>query len=170
MADQQPAGEVRRRLLGRGLACRPIDPALDVGRDLELAAGPNGRDLATVEGVDNLVQCLEIGLTTALGSDPFDTGFGFDGINALAEETVPLLVRERVRVSIVQLLRRDTRIRRIVDLKLLDGRLELPAPADGGDDLAARLERWRSVRVDVAFETVAGDQTLINLGGVVPNV
>jgi len=170
MADQQPAGEVQRRLLGRGLACRPIDPALDVGRDLELAAGPNGRDLATVEGVDNLVQCLEIGLTTALGSDPFDTGFGFDGINALAEETVPLLVRERVRVSIVQLLRRDTRIRRIVDLKLLDGRLELPAPADGGDDLAARLERWRSVRVDVAFETVAGDQTLINLGGVVPNV
>jgi hypothetical protein len=170
MADQEPARELRRRLLGRGLACRRIDPTLDIARDLELAPGPNGLDLATVEGMDNLVQCLEVGLTTALGSDLFATEFGFDGVNALVEETNPLLVRERVRISIVRLLGRDARIRRIVDLKLLDRRLEVSAAPDGEDDLATRLERWRSVSVDVAFETVAGDQVLINLGGVLPRV
>jgi phage baseplate assembly protein W len=170
MAEQEPAQAVRRRLLGRGLACRRLDPTLDVGRDLELAAGPNGLDLATVEGMDNLLQCLEVALTTALGSDVFATDFGFDGVNALVEEANPLLVRERVRVSIVQLLGRDPRIRRIVDLKLVDRRLELSAPPDGEDDPATRLDRWRSVRVDVAFETVAGDEALINLGRVLPRV
>lgn len=170
MADQEPARELRRRLLGRGLACRRLDPALDAGRDLELAAGPNGLDLAAVEGMDNLLQCLEVALTTALGSDVFATDFGFDGVNALVEETNPLLVRERVRVSIVQLLRKDTRIRRIVDLKLLDRRLELAATPDGDDDLATRLDRWRTVRVSVAFETVVGEEALIDLGRVLPRV
>ena len=162
-----------RRVLGRGLLAAPLTPGLDVGRDIALIRGPNGVDLATTTGMDNLAQCLEIALTTALGSDVFDTGFGFDGINALAGEEDPVLVRERIRVAVIALLGRDPRIRRIVDLKLLDGRLADPAAASagsgdspsGGADPATRIERWRTVEVQVAFEVVTGDRAVIRLAG-----
>lgn len=155
-----------RRVLGRGLLAAPLTPGLDVGRDIALARGPNGLDLAATSGMDNLAQCLEIALTTALGTDVFDTGFGFDGINALAEEEDPVLVRERIRVAVVALLGRDPRIRRIIDLKLADGRLADPAvPVVDATDPAARIDRWRTVSVQVAFEVVTGDRAVVRLAG-----
>jgi len=166
--DQQDL--LRRRVLGRGLACPEIVPGLEVSRDLRLEEGPNGLDLAQVEGIDNVTQALAIALTTALSSDIFNVAFGFDGINALIEETNPVLVRERVRVSVIQTLRQDPRVRRIVDLKLLDRRLELAAGGPAADETPTQaLERRRTLDVDVAFETVTGDQAVMNLGKAVSN-
>jgi phage baseplate assembly protein W len=145
----------QRRMLGYGLACDRMDPALDVGRDLRFIPGPNGRQLALVAGMASLAQDLEIALTTRLGDDVFNTSFGFDGLNALAEETVPVLVRERVRIAIVKMLSREPRIARIVDVKLEDGRLEQPR---GGS---------RELEVRVVFETVAGTQASATLGKVI---
>src|SRR4051794_17680071 len=108
-----------RRLLGWGMACPALYPGIDLSRDIELAGG----DLALVQGFDNLAQDLTVALTTALGADPFNTGYGFDGVNALVEETNPMLVRERVRISVIKLLKNDPRVRRILDVKLLDDRL-----------------------------------------------
>jgi phage baseplate assembly protein W len=157
--------QLRRRILGWGLECKPIYPGLDLGQDLQMKAGPNGKDFARVEAMDNLSQSLEIALTTLLGSDIFNTQFGFDGLNALVEETNPVLMRERVRIAIIQVLRQDPRIRRIVDLKLLDARLDSPdASADDTLSLAEKLERWRTLAVRVVFETVSGDETNLNLG------
>lgn len=157
--------QLRRRILGWGLACDPIYPGLDLGRDLYMTVGANGRDFARVEAMDNLSQSLEIALTTLLGSDIFNTQFGFDGLNALVEETNPILMRERVRISIIQVLRQDPRIRRIVDLKLLDARLDPPdANANSNLSFEERLERWRTLDVRVVFETISGDETSINLG------
>jgi len=157
--------QLRRRILGWGLACYPIYPGLDIGRDLKMTVGPNGKDFARVEAMDNLSQTLEIALTTLLGSDIFNTQFGFDGLNALVEETNPVLMRERVRISIIQVLRKDTRIRRIVDLKLLDARLD-PPDVNVNNNLSPeeRLERWRTMDVKVVFETISGDESSINLG------
>jgi phage baseplate assembly protein W len=168
---EQQRDFLRRRLLGRSLACPPILPGLDVGRDLVMTVGANGRDLAQVAGIDALGQALQVALTTALGSDPFNTDFGFDGINVLVDETNPVMARERVRISVIQVLRKDPRVRGILDLKLLDGRLDRPhagevVPAD--EPLDARMERWRSVDVNVAFETISGDQSTVSLGKVVP--
>jgi len=100
MTDAQIA-QLRKRLLGRGLALVPVGA---LGRDLQMAA--DGTDLAMVQGVDNLAQALTVAVLTPLGGDPFNTEFGFDGLNALAEEATPMLQRERVRVSIVQLLQK----------------------------------------------------------------
>mgnify|MGYP001564022296 CR=1 FL=1 len=159
MFDQEQERQVlRRRLLGRGLACKEIMPGIDLGRDIELTRGPNGLDFARVEGIDNLGQVLSIALTTLRGDDIFNIEFGFDGLNALAEETDPIMVRERVRIAVIQVLRKDPRIRRIVDVKLEDGRLE-PPPAGS-----------RELDVRVVFETVSGDQTTVDLGKVIPNV
>lgn len=149
---------LRRRLLGWGIECREIMPGVDLGRDIVLVGGPNGLDFSRIEGIDNLGQVLSIALTTMLGDDIFNTQFGFDGLNALAEETNPIMARERVRIGIIQVLRKDPRIRRIIDVKIEDGRLEAPVPGS------------RELDVRVVFETVSGDQATVDLGKVVPNV
>ena len=144
---------LRSRALGWSAACEEIAPGVDVGRDLRLARDADGHlDLARVRGLDNLAQSLAIGLTTLRGSDVFDVEFGFDGLNALVEEREAVLVRERVRVAIVNLLTRDPRVRRIVDVQLADDRLR--SPATGGS---------RLLEVRVVFETVTGDRQTVDL-------
>jgi len=158
---EQERERVRNRLLGRGLTLKPLDTGAsnggwpDAGLDLELARDTAGRrDLTFVSGMDCLVQDLTVALTTALGSDLFNTAFGFDGVRAMAEESNPLLVRERVRVSVIDVLRRETRVRRIVDVKFDDERLDRPVSAGSS----------RSLRVRVVFETVTGDSLSVEVG------
>ncbi len=139
---------IRRRLLGYGLALSKVG---DLGRDLIMRA--DGTDLAMVDGIDNLAQALSVAVLTPLGGDVFNTDFGFDGLNVLADETTPTLQRERVRVSIVALLRKDRRVNRIVDVKLVDQRLD--APTTG---VARQLD------VRVVFEAVSGDQLTLSAG------
>jgi phage baseplate assembly protein W len=152
--QEQERKLLRRRLLGWGLAFEPTEGSLDIGRDLVLVAGGSGRDFKLVEGMDNLGQVLKAALTTPLGGDVFNVDFGFDGLNALAEETVPVLVQERVRIAIVTLLKKDPRVRRIVDVTLGDGRLENPGSAG------------RALDVRVAFETASADTATLTLGKV----
>lgn len=145
---------LRRAVLGWSLECAEILPGVDLGRDLVLETDADGTvDFARVDGIDNLGQSLTIALTTLLGSDVFNTSFGWDGLNALAEETAPPLVRERVRMSIVQLLRKDPRVRRITDVNL-DGLQPLPPGS-------------RELDVNVSFETAALEQTTVSLGKVI---
>ncbi len=150
---------LRRKLLGFGLLCAPTQGALDLGRDLVLAPGGDGstRDFALVEGMDNLGQALTVALTTPLTGDVFNVDFGFDGLNALAEETVPIMVQERIRIAVITLLQKDPRVRRIVDVQLQDGRLTNPGA------------NIRELDVKVVFEAVTRDTTTLDLGKVVPN-
>jgi phage baseplate assembly protein W len=152
---------VQARTLGRGLACGETHPGDDIGRDLVLTTG-SIVDLAMVGGIENLDQCLAIALTTALGSDVFNTGFGFDGLNALIEETNGALVRERVRVAVINVLSSDPRVRSITDLNVD------PSPNASGPDLtlAERIEVWRSLNVAVAFQAITGQQAIVNVGKV----
>lgn len=149
---------IRHRFLGESIACVKIVPGTTLGRDLTLANGSNGIDFARVTGMDCMGQALKIALTTLLGSDVFNTQFGFDGLKAMVEERDAVMIRERIRVAVIMVLRRDPRVRRIVDVKLDDGRLELPPPGS------------RTLDVRVAFETVTGDQTTIDLGSIPANV
>lgn len=147
MNDMQ-LDQLRKRLLGRGLALVPVGP---LGRDLRMVA--DGTDLAMVQGVDNLAQALTVAVLTPLGGDPFNTDFGFDGLNALADEVTPVLQRERVRVSIVQLLQKDARVSRVIDVRLVDGRLD--APSTGAA---------RQLDVTVVFEATSGDRFTLSAG------
>jgi len=138
----------RRRSLGRGLQLIPVG---DLGRDLTMTA--DGADFAMVDGVENLAQSLSVAVLTPLGADMFNTAFGFDGLNALVEESAAVMQRERVRVSIVQLLQKDARVRRIVDVRLVDSRLD--APTTGAA---------RELDVRVVFEVTSGDQLTLSAG------
>jgi phage baseplate assembly protein W len=164
MADQAELERVARqdRLLGWGLAFEPVLPGLDLARDVVLRAGPGGRDLAVVRGLDNLTQSLSVALTTLRQSNVFDTEFGFDGLNALADPIDPVLTRERVRIGVVKVLNRDPRVRRIVDVNLDDGRLDPAGPAD--DAHRALLRASRVMEVQVQFETVTQEQLSVRLG------
>jgi hypothetical protein len=147
---------IRNKLLNWGIATKPIYPGLDIGRDIEFVGG----DLAVVEGLDCLAQDLTIALTSGFGIDPFNVNFGFDGLNALAQETDPVLLRERVRISIIKVLKNEPRVRRILDVKLLDGRLD-PVEADMSTaDAGSPLSRILNVRV--AFEAISGDQSVLD--------
>lgn len=155
MSEELDRDLLRRRALGWSLACPEIAPGVDLGRDLALSEGGSGSDLARVEGIDALNQSLAVGLTTGRGTDLFNMDFGFDGLNALAEETEPVMVRERVRVSIITLLQREPRVRRIVDVKFADDRLGVPVPGR------------RELDVRVAFEAISGDTATASLGQVI---
>jgi phage baseplate assembly protein W len=170
MADAQLEREaVRRRLLGWSAACAPILPGVDHGRDLVLTGGGAPLDLARVESADCLGQSLAIALTTALGSDVFNTGFGFDGLTAMVEETEPVLVRERVRIAVVQVLRSEPRVRRILDVDLGDDRLR-PAARDGAQlSPADRPNASRTLQISVSFETVAAEPATVKVGSVTPD-
>jgi hypothetical protein len=143
--------QLRQRLLGWSLTSAEIFPGLDIGRDLVIATGPNGIDLARVAGVDNLNQALTVALTTLLGSDIFNIQFGFDGLNALVEETNPILQRERIRVGIIQVLQKEPRVRQILDVKFEDGQLTSPVAGD------------RVLSVRVAFQAISADELTISL-------
>jgi phage baseplate assembly protein W len=152
MATNARADLVRSNLLGRGL--RLGIASGDGGRDLDVALTPRGTlDLGLVAGIDNLGQALAVAITTPLGGDVFNLQFGFDGLNALADEASPVVLRERVRVAIVNLLRRDPRVARVVDVRLLDARLDTPSTG-----VARQLE------VRVVFETVSADLLTLTAG------
>jgi hypothetical protein len=157
--DEATLQLIRTRLLGWGVAAVPMFPGEHLGHDVEFSEG----DLAVVSGMDNLSQDLTLALTTALGADPFNVGYGFDGVRALAEEQNALLARERIRISVIKLLNGDPRIRKILDVKLLDGRLD---PLASGQDTVDPDTTRRVLNVRVAFETVTGDQSALDLGEV----
>jgi hypothetical protein len=161
--DQSTRQLIQTKLLGWGPAAAALFPGEDIGQDVEFADG----DLALVSGMDNLGQDLTLALTTALGADPFNVNYGFDGVNALVDEQNAMIARERVRISVIKLLTNDPRVRRILDVKLLDGRLD-PLSAEMGPD--AQPPAWRVLNVRVAFETVTGDQSALALGEVKFNV
>src|SRR4051794_22319323 len=110
-----------RESLGWSLACRTADAsgrrADPTGFDLALVRAGDGTPLAEVEGLDNLSQSLQVALTTLLGSDVFNTTFGFDGLRAIAEGTSAVLTRERVRLAVIETVRDDPRVRTILDVQ-----------------------------------------------------
>lgn len=139
--------------LGRAPELAEIAPGADLGRDLVMTERPGGIDLAMVSGAAALSQSLALALTTLEGSDIFNTAFGFDGLNAMVEESDPVMVRDRARISVVRVLGKEPRVRRILDVKLGDDRLErVVAPG-------------RVLNVRVLFEVATGRQLRLGFGG-----
>lgn len=99
-----------RAVLGRGLALVPV-PGGEPALDLAWGTGPS-----LVEGPDNLAQDLAVALLTPLGSDPFDVGFGFDGLRVLSLALGPRLRDEMLRVAVVRALLADARVADVVEV------------------------------------------------------
>lgn len=142
----------RRRLLGVGLQADLVSSA-DIARDVSLSRTANGVDLAMLVGIDNLDQCLAIGLTTLRGSDVFNQRFGFLGLSPLTDQTSPVLAREGVRSAVAEFLASDPRVRRVLDLQVSN---PMDAPTGAGR---------RVLDISIAFEAVSGDTATLASSG-----
>src|SRR5579884_1253532 len=85
------------QIFGVDVDVEPTMPGIQLAADVRFVDG----DLATVSGMDALDQGLTLAILTRLGDRIFDQNYGFDGLRALGEETNPILVRERVRISLI---------------------------------------------------------------------
>ena len=148
--------QLRQRALGRAPVLARVNE-VDHGLDLQLLRGGTGKlDLAFVSGIGCLTQALTLALTTALGSDVFNVRFGFDGLNAIAFEADPILARERVRVAVIQTMKVDPRVKKILDVQF--------------DEERSSDERERRIlKINAQFETVTGDVLTLGFSRISPN-
>jgi hypothetical protein len=135
------ADDLARRALGWGAAA-PLISDNDLVRDLAFATRANGtRDLACCVGAANLGQDLALALTTLLGSDSLEPGFGFDGMSAFAVATSSVMVRERLRASVAKLVAQDPRVRTVTVVEVSD----------------ASASETRTMSLDVEVDTIVGN-------------
>lgn len=155
-------GPEAQRLLGKGLALVPIHPGQDIGLDIAFGPSPSAnaspgggglRDLVTVAGLDTLLQDLTVALSTGLGTEPLNTGFGSDAFRIIAEESDPILLRERIRVAVMRVVAADPRVARLVSVTIDD-----TAPLE-------RSARRTDLAVEVVFETILGTRATMAIEG-----
>jgi hypothetical protein len=153
-----------RRLFGWGIASEPLDPAVIYSRDITLSVKADGtRDLVLVDGLAALEQDLVTAFATALGGDPLNSAFGFDGLRIIGEELDPLMLRERLRGAVVQLLRADPRV--IAVLQVLIGEEVPPPPVDPATGKPPKREIG-VVEILAIFRIVGGTTTRVRFGPV----
>lgn len=135
-----------RQALGWGAAATLVSAA-DLVRDISLAPRANGAlDLACVVGAANLGQDLALALTTRLGADPLDPGFGFDGMSAFTTNSTGVMVREQLRASVSKLVAQDPRVRTVTAVDV--------------DDDATSIAS-RTLTLDVEVDTIVGNGTVV---------
>jgi len=104
--------------LGRSLAVRDGDLVL-----LDRVAAEDGRTVRTfaeVGGVANLAQALTLRVLTPLGSDVFNTGYGFDAAEVLTGAATARTARDLVQLNLVRTLGTDARVREIREVTFRD--------------------------------------------------
>lgn len=153
------------RVFGWGIASAPIEDIVFYARDIDLRIGNNGlRDLTLIEGVSAFEQDLRAALGTALGGDPLNLGHGFDGIRVLSEERDPMILRERIRGSVVAVLRADPRVLSVQ--RVLIGE-EIAAYAQGGVAATAPASRAGGLmQIEAVFRVASGAEVSLSLGPV----
>jgi phage baseplate assembly protein W len=158
----------------------PLAPADPYGRtltlvsgDFVLAAGDGGySDLEQITGKDELAQGIQVLIGTNLGTDIFNTAFGFDLINTLAAPQPISQVKQLVRLCVVKALSQEPRIRQITAIAFVDDPDYLTIhPEVTTAEQQALIQQQRASRqwsLDVQFDTRLNDQVIAGIQGVGP--
>lgn len=158
----------------------PLKPADPYGRTLTLANGDfvvapaldGAPDLALIAGKDELAQGVQVLVGTNLGSDIFNTAFGFDLINTLALPRPTVQMRELVRLCVVKALSQEPRIRQIRAVAFADEpayrTIHPEITADQQRALATSQRAARRWSLDVLFDTRLNEQVTAGIQGVGP--
>jgi phage baseplate assembly protein W len=158
----------------------PLAPADPYGRtltlvsgDFVLAAGDGGySDLEEITGKDELAQGIQVLIGTNLGTDIFNTAFGFDLINTLAAPQPISQVKQLVRLCVVKALSQEPRIRQITAIAFVDDpnylTIHPEVTAAGQQALIQQQRASRQWSLDVQFDTRLNDQVIAGIQGVGP--
>ncbi len=158
----------------------PLAPADPYGRtltlvsgDFVLAAGDGGyADLEEITGKDELAQGIQVLIGTNLGTDIFNTAFGFDLISTLAAPQPISQVKQIVRLCVVKALSQEPRIRQITAIAFVDDPNYLTIhPEVAAAEQQALIQQQRASRqwsLDVQFDTRLNDQVIAGIQGVGP--
>jgi phage baseplate assembly protein W len=139
--------------------------------DLVLTQGPEGqRDLTFVTGKLELAQGIQVLVGTPLGSDIFNTVFGLDLLNTLAQPQPMVQMRELVRLCIVRALAQEPRVRQIRALAFADEPAYLTIHPEITPQQQQALARQQKVTrrwmLDALLDTRFGDQLAAGIQGV----
>jgi phage baseplate assembly protein W len=141
--------------------------------DFVLAAADGGfLDLATITGKDELVQGIQVLVGTNLGTDIFNTAFGFDLVNTLATPKSFPQVQQLIRMCVVKALSQEPRIRQITAIAFVNDPAYLTlhrevTPAQQ-QTLIKQQRASRQWSLDVQFDTRLNDQVIAGIQGVGP--
>lgn len=151
-----------RRIFGWGIRSEPIDTIVSYCRDIQLVSRSDGsRDLDVSDGFAALEQDLRTALGTALGADPLNIGFGFEGLRIVSEETDRLMLRERLRGAIVQVLRADPRVVSVT--RVLIGN-EIKAFEAGQTSPPHAAGEYGVLAIEASFRILGGEEARLALG------
>lgn len=131
--------------------------------DLAFAHNPDGLlELEMVSGIENLAQGLKITVETPLGSDIFNTLFGFDLYSILRGGFNLAMTKQLIRLHVVQTISTDDRVLRIEELAFDDeprfAELNPGADPDEAKRLRKATRRWR---LDGVIQPVTGEPTVV---------
>ena len=146
-----------RALLGWGMKTTSTVGGLAQAQDITFQDG----DLALLSGLEMIEQDLSAAFTTSMGADPLNTNFGFDGFAVIAEESDKFILRERLRISVINLLRRGPRIGKIDQVMIGQERQDAGIRAEPdptgtlGIHAIFRLE-GRSERINIKIGSILG--------------
>jgi phage baseplate assembly protein W len=139
--------------------------------DLILARGAEGQlDLTFIVGKLELAQGIQVLVSTPLGSDIFNTIFGLDLLNTLAQPKPTVQMRELIRLCVVKALAQEPRVRQIRALAFADERAYLTIHPEITPQqqhaLARQQKTTRRWMLDALLDTRFGDQLAAGLQGV----
>lgn len=123
-----------------------------------------------ITGVPAALQALVLRVLTPFGTDPFNITYGFDIRQAFIEPNDNRAVRQVIRMSLVQALATDPRVRDVVQILFKDDpeyRDRHPELSDDALSALIRGERERRTRtVDVVVDLVEapGQSLVVNIG------
>jgi phage baseplate assembly protein W len=129
---------------GHGLRLVDGDLAVEQGRLLE------------VDGLENLVQALVLRIMTPLGTDVFNTGYGFDVRNAFTQPTGARLTSELIKLNLVRTLSPDPRVREVAAISFPDDAAHLAIHQELDSAAAEARRRGRLWPCEVSLRTVDG--------------
>jgi phage baseplate assembly protein W len=182
VAQQQAAAAYANALAQLALPARatPFAPADPYGQtllltagDFVVAAGAGGfADLALISGKDELAQGIQVLVGTNLGTDIFNTAFGFDLMNTLAMPKSMPQMRQLIRLCVVKALSQEPRIRQITAIAFVDDPAYLTIHPDvTPQQQRDKLQQQRQSRqwsLDVQLDTRLNDQVIAGIQGVGP--
>jgi len=123
------------------------------GSSLALEEGDivfENNSLKLVSGIDNLLQSLELRVLTPSGSDIFNATYGLDVTQAFTQPGSVRMIKELIKLSLVQTLGTDPRVSDIRDVQFTERQV--------GD-----LRHSRSWTVTVVIDTVDAQTTTLTL-------